>query len=157
MQERACRHGSSPLIHNYLTRRLVDVSQDVIEEKRILCKNRRESQGISVGDIRDGNEIIEPMLDRITGRYAAEDIVHPETGEILVKTNEIITYDMAERIVKLGIKRVNIRSVLTCRTEHGVCAKCYGSNLATGDPVNVGEAVGIIIAQSIGEQELSLQ
>lgn len=136
----------------YLTRRLVDVSQDVIvREEDCYARTGENLKGISVGDIRDGNEIIEPMLDRITGRYAAEDIVHPDTGEILVKTNEIITYDMAERIVKLGIKRVNIRSVLTCRTEHGVCAKCYGSNLATGDPVNVGEAVGIIAAQSIGE------
>ncbi len=136
----------------YLTRRLVDVSQDVIvREEDCFARTGETIKGISVGEIRDGNEVIEPMEDRITGRYAAEDIIDPETGEIIVATDEMITYDLANKIVKSGIERVNIRSVLTCRTEHGVCAKCYGSNLATGGPVDVGEAVGIIAAQSIGE------
>lgn len=136
----------------YLTRRLVDVSQDVlVREEDCFARTGEKINGIVVSEIREVDEVIEPLVDRIAGRYAAEDILHPETGEVIVRTNEMITHDIAEKIEKAGIKHVHIRSVLTCRTEHGVCAKCYGMNLATGEPVNVGEAVGIIAAQSIGE------
>ena len=111
----------------YLTRRLVDVSQEVI------------------------NQVIESLEDRLVGRVAAEDVVHPETGEILVALNETITNDKAKLVCKAGITKVQVRSVLTCRNETGVCARCYGMNLATGGAVDVGEAVGIIAAQAIGE------
>jgi len=131
----------------YLTRRLVDVSQDVIireedcgTDKYLLAK-----------DFKDGKEVIEDLRDRIIGRYSVEDIINPETGEIIVNKDEMITEDIADIIEQVGIKEVKVRSVLGCRTRHGVCAKCYGRNLATGDPVNVGEAVGTIAAQSIGE------
>ena len=136
----------------YLTRRLVDVSQDVIvREEDCFARDGLKTQGIAVSEISDGEEIIEHLADRIIGRYAAEDVVHPETGEVIVRTDELITHDIADIIINAGISEVNIRSVLTCRTEHGVCAKCYGSNMATGEPVNIGESVGIIAAQSIGE------
>jgi len=136
----------------YLTRRLVDVSQDVlVREEDCFVRTGEKIKGIVVSDIYEADEIIEPLRDRIIGRYAAEDIVNPETGELIVRVNEMITHDIADQIGKAGIKEVHIRSVLTCRTEHGVCCKCYGMNLATGEPVNVGEAVGIIAAQSIGE------
>ncbi|HEY8344246.1 MAG TPA: DNA-directed RNA polymerase subunit beta' [Bacillota bacterium] len=131
----------------YLTRRLVDVAQDVIV-REVDCGTR---EGINVSAIMDGNEVIEPLHERITGRVAAEDIKHPETGDVLVKYNELIDEDAAKRIAEAGLEKVLIRSVLTCRTPHGVCAKCYGRNLATGRLVDVGEAVGIIAAQSIGE------
>ena len=131
----------------YLTRRLVDVSQDVIV-REVDCGT---TKGIEVSDIKDGGEVIEGLAERITGRYTIEPIVHPETGEVLVEANTMIKDSDAEKIVKAGIKKVTIRSVLTCRSMYGVCAKCYGSNLATGEEVNVGEAVGIIAAQSIGE------
>ena len=136
----------------YLTRRLVDVSQDVlVREEDCFARTGERVNGIVVSEVEEAGEIIEPLVDRIAGRYAAEDILHPETGEVIVRTNEMITRDIAEEIEKCGIKSVHVRSVLACRTEHGVCAKCYGMNLATGEPVNVGEAVGIIAAQSIGE------
>ncbi|HHU52408.1 MAG TPA: DNA-directed RNA polymerase subunit beta' [Firmicutes bacterium] len=131
----------------YLTRRLVDVAQDVIV-REIDCGTR---EGINVSAIMDGNEVIEPLHERLTGRVAAADIKHPETGEVLVKYNELINENTAKRIAEAGLEKVLIRSVLTCRTPHGVCAKCYGRNLATGRLVDVGEAVGIIAAQSIGE------
>ena len=132
----------------YLTRRLVDVSQDVI----IREEDCGTQNGIVVRDIKDGNEVIEPLYERLIGRYTAEDVIHPETGEVLVKAGETrISEQMAKRIVDAGVKEVKIRSVLTCRAKVGVCAKCYGENLATSDDVNVGEAVGIIAAQSIGE------
>ena len=131
----------------YLTRRLVDVSQDVIV-REIDCGT---TDGIAVRAIKDGSEIIEDLKERIEGRYAQNDVIDPDTGEIIVRANELITEDMANRIIKAGIEEVDIRSVLTCRTRHGVCAKCYGKNLATGKPVDIGEAVGIIAAQSIGE------
>ncbi len=136
----------------YLTRRLVDVSQDVIV-REVDCFERlgEPVNGIWVMDITDGNDVVEPLEDRIVGRYAVDDIIHPETGEVITPANHVITYKAAERIVKANISRIQIRSVLTCRTEHGVCCKCYGSNLATGGEVNIGEAVGIIAAQSIGE------
>ncbi|MCG8500907.1 MAG: DNA-directed RNA polymerase subunit beta', partial [Firmicutes bacterium] len=109
------------------------------------------AEGIVVKDIKDGNEIIEPLQDRLVGRYTMEDIVHPEKGEIMVPCGHMIPEDKAGEIIKAGIKKVKIRSVLTCHSRYGVCVKCYGSNLASGEEVNVGEAVGIIAAQSIGE------
>ena len=109
------------------------------------------THGIEVFDIKDGNELIEGLFDRLNGRVPAEDIVHPETGEILVPAGTLITEKMAQMVVDAGVKRAVIRSVLTCQAKVGICSKCYGSNLASGDPVPVGEAVGIIAAQSIGE------
>jgi len=131
----------------YLTRRLVDVSQDTIV-REVDCGTRK---GVEVTDIMDGTEVIESLAERITGRYTIEPIVHPETGEVLVEADTMISDQDAERITKAGIRKVKIRSVLTCHSEYGVCSNCYGANLATGDDVNVGEAVGIIAAQSIGE------
>ncbi|HHY82844.1 MAG TPA: DNA-directed RNA polymerase subunit beta', partial [Clostridiales bacterium] len=136
----------------YLTRRLVDVSQDVIiRSDDCFAGTGEKIRGIWVSEIREGDEAIEPFADRIIGRYTAEPVVHPETGEIIIGENELITPAIGQKIIDAGIDKCHIRSVLTCREEHGVCAKCYGSNLATGDPVNIGEAVGIIAAQSIGE------
>ncbi|HEX9061394.1 MAG TPA: DNA-directed RNA polymerase subunit beta', partial [Clostridia bacterium] len=131
----------------YLTRRLVDVSQDVIV-REVDCGTRK---GIEVSDVKDGSEIIEPLSERLVGRYTVEPIVHPETGEVVMEGDSMISDKDAERIVSSGIKKIKIRSVLTCHSEFGVCAKCYGANLATGQECNVGEAVGIIAAQSIGE------
>ena len=131
----------------YLTRRLVDVSQEVIVRE----EDCGTTDGIVVTDIMDGKEMIEPLIDRLNGRVAAEDVVNPETGEVFVKAGELITSLIADRIVNAGIKAVKIRSVLKCHSKLGVCAKCYGDNLASGALVNVGEAVGIIAAQSIGE------
>ena len=131
----------------YLTRRLVDVSQDVIV-REIDCGT---DEGEWVTEITDGKESIEPLYDRIVGRTAMQDVIHPETGEVLAKNGELITDVQANNIVNAGIEKVYIRSVLTCKSKIGVCAKCYGTNLATGELVNVGEAVGIIAAQSIGE------
>jgi DNA-directed RNA polymerase subunit beta' len=131
----------------YLTRRLVDVSQDVIV-REVDCGTQT---GEWVSEITDGKESIEPLFDRILGRVAMEDIVHPETGELLAHKDELISDDQATSIIAAGIKKVYIRSVLTCESRVGVCSKCYGANLATGDLVNVGESVGIIAAQSIGE------
>ncbi|MDI6602245.1 MAG: DNA-directed RNA polymerase subunit beta' [Thermoanaerobacteraceae bacterium] len=131
----------------YLTRRLVDVSQDVI----IREDDCGTDDGIYAMEFRDGNEVIEKLEDRLVGRVAAEDVIDPGTGAVLISKNQEIKEKDAERIVAAGIKRVKIRSVLTCKARHGVCARCYGRNLATGDMVNIGEAVGIIAAQSIGE------
>ena len=128
----------------YLTRRLVDVSQDVIVQK----ENCGSEDFIVVEDFKDGNAVIEKMRDRMIGRYSFEDLIQPQSGEIIVQKNEMITEDIADAIVKAGIKQVKVRSVLTCKARHGVCAKCYGRNLATGKPVNIGEAIGIIAAQS---------
>lgn len=131
----------------YLTRRLVDVSQDVIV-REIDCGT---TSTIEVSDITDSGEVIEGLAERITGRFTIEPVVNPSTGEVIVPADSKITDQLADKIVKSGIKKVKIRSVLTCRSQYGVCAKCYGINLATGEEVNVGEAVGIIAAQSIGE------
>ena len=131
----------------YLTRRLVDVSQDVIVRE----EDCGTEEGITVSAIISSGEKIEGLDERLAGRYAAEDIIDPETNEVIVRHHELIDGDTAQRIAKSGIKEVKIRSVLTCRTRNGVCSKCYGINLATGDKCNVGEAVGIIAAQSIGE------
>ncbi len=131
----------------YLTRRLVDVSQDVIvRELDCGC-----TEGIWVNDIKDGNEMIEPLYDRILGRVAAKDVLDPETNKVLAPAGELITDDIAKSIVNAGITDVCVRSVLTCNSRVGVCAKCYGANLATDELVQAGEAVGIIAAQSIGE------
>jgi len=131
----------------YLTRRLVDVAQDVIVRE----EDCGATAGITVGAIIDGNEEIEKLRERIIGRIAVEDIIDPKTKEIIVPANEEITEEVVDRIDKAGIDEVSIRSVLTCRSKYGVCIKCYGRNLATGKQVDVGEAVGIIAAQSIGE------
>jgi len=136
----------------YLTRRLVDISQDVIVRANdCFAKSNERIKGITVTEIREGALVIEPMSDRILGRYAAENIVHPQTGILIVAANQLISIEQTEAILQAEIDKVSIRSVLTCKTEHGVCAKCYGTNLATGEPVQIGEAVGIIAAQSIGE------
>ncbi|MHC0039213.1 DNA-directed RNA polymerase subunit beta' [Pseudoneobacillus sp. C159] len=131
----------------YLTRRLVDVAQDVIVRDDDCGTDR----GLIVSALRDGTEIIEPLEERLIGRYARKAIKHPETKHVFVEENGLITEDIAKEIVNAGIEKVNIRSAFTCNTRHGVCKKCYGRNLATGQEVEVGEAVGIIAAQSIGE------
>ena len=131
----------------YLTRRLVDVAQDVI----IREDDCGTDEGIWVEEIRDGSERIEKFFDRMVGRYTVEPVVHPETGEVLVEKDVLMDDDDANRIIAAGIERVKIRSLLTCKCRYGVCAKCYGINLATSQPVDSGEAVGIIAAQSIGE------
>ncbi len=131
----------------YLTRRLVDVAQDVIVREDDCGTN----VGIWVDEIKDGGESIEPLIERLIGRYTMEDVVHPETGELIIAANEEILEKQAEEIIAAGIKRVYIRSVLTCHSRYGVCRRCYGRNLATGHRVEIGEAVGIIAAQSIGE------
>ncbi|MGE5599792.1 MAG: DNA-directed RNA polymerase subunit beta', partial [Bacteroidota bacterium] len=138
----------------YLTRRLVDVAQDVIVRE----EDCGSTEGIRVGSIyyesefdEEQNQMIESLAERIIGRIAAEDVVDPATGEVIVPRNEEITEAAAERIEQAGLREVAIRSVLTCKTRYGVCIKCYGRNLATGRLVDVGEAVGIIAAQSIGE------
>ncbi|MFD3271684.1 DNA-directed RNA polymerase subunit beta' [Paenibacillus dendritiformis] len=131
----------------YLTRRLVDVAQDVIVRE----DDCGTDKGFLVSNISDGKEVIEGLYDRIEGRYSFETVRHPETGEVLVNRNELIDTDKAEAIVNAGVKKLMIRSVLSCRARHGVCKICYGRNLATGKHVEIGEAVGIIAAQSIGE------
>jgi DNA-directed RNA polymerase subunit beta' len=131
----------------YLTRRLVDVAQDVIVREED-CKT---TEGIMVSAITEGNEEIEKLRERIVGRLPIDDICHPQTKEVLVRAGEEITEELADIVDKSGIKEVLIRSVLTCRSRYGVCIKCYGRNLASGKLVDVGEAVGIIAAQSIGE------
>ena len=131
----------------YLTRRLVDVSQDVIV-RDFDCGTTETTE---IFAITDGSEAIEDLYDRIVGRYTIDAILHPETGEVLVEADTMIQEDDAEAIINAGIEKVNIRTVLNCKTHHGVCSKCYGRNLATGKEVHIGEAVGIIAAQSIGE------
>jgi len=131
----------------YLTRRLVDVSQDVIVRE----EDCESVEGIWVEKIMEGSQLIEPLHQRIIGRVSLDTIVHPETGEVLVEENQMIDDDTGYAIERAGIERVKIRSVLTCKTRHGVCRKCYGRNLATGYNVEIGEAVGTLAAQSIGE------
>ncbi len=131
----------------YLTRRLVDVSQDVII-RELDCGTE---EGIEVMAFRDGNEEIENLYERIVGRYPVSNVVDPQTGKVIATSDEMISEDRAEAIIAAGIEKVVLRTVLNCESRHGVCAKCYGRNLATGENVNVGEAVGIIAAQSIGE------
>ena len=131
----------------YLTRRLVDVSQDVIV-REVDCGTTETTETFA---IKDGNEVIEVLYDRIVGRYTIDPVVNPTTGEVIVEADSMIKEDEAEKIIAAGIETVQIRTVLNCKTNHGVCSKCYGRNLATGKEVNIGEAVGIIAAQSIGE------
>ena len=131
----------------YLTRRLVDVAQDVI----IREDDCGDTKGVWVSDITEGKEVIEPLKDRLPGRYVIGDVTDPKSGEIIAKDGDLLTVLQARRIVDAGITSVHLRNVLTCRSRHGVCAHCYGADLATGKPVSVGEAVGIIAAQSIGE------
>ena len=136
----------------YLTRRLVDVSQDVIVREEDCYAERGEApKGMVITEIREGNKLIEPLKARVLGRYTVEPVVDPATDEIIVGADEMISFEQAERIEKAGVKSVVCRSVFTCRSDHGVCAKCYGANLATGGSVDIGEAVGIIAAQAIGE------
>ena len=136
----------------YLTRRLVDVSQDVIVREEDCCDGSKP-QGVWVtaitGDKKE--EIIEKLEDRIAGRWSIDDVVNPATGEVIVPADTMITDDQAKAISAAGIEKVYVRSILTCKSKHGVCAKCYGKNMANGRPVNLGEAVGVIAAQSIGE------
>ena len=131
----------------YLTRRLVDVSQDIIVREQD-CGTH---DGIEVWDIKDGNQIVEKLEERLVGRYPLEDIIDPNTNEVIVDTDTMITDKLAEKIASIGIEKVKVRSVIGCRTKHGVCAKCYGMGLATREKAQLGEAVGIIAAQSIGE------
>ena len=137
----------------YLTRRLVDVSQEVIIKEDDCFASAGESvKGVKVSAIKGSKgEIIEGLKDRIAGRFTVGQIVNPTTGEVMVGANEMITEDMAEAIVKAGIEEVEIRSVFTCHSKTGICAKCYGKNMSNNNPVQIGEAVGIIAAQSIGE------
>ena len=131
----------------YLTRRLVDVAQDVIIREDDCGTDR----GLLIRSITEGKEMIESLEERLNGRYTKKTVKHPETGAVIIGPNELITEDKALKLLMLVLKKVTIRSVFTCNTRHGVCRHCYGINLATGDAVEVGEAVGTIAAQSIGE------
>ncbi len=131
----------------YLTRRLVDVSQEIIVRE----KDCGTHDGIVISDIKDGNQIIEKLQERLEGRYPVDDVIDPNTNEVIVDSNTMINDKLAEKIVKAGITEVKVRSALGCRAKHGVCSKCYGMGLATREDVAIGEAVGIIAAQSIGE------
>ena len=136
----------------YLTRRLVDVSQDVIIREEDCFASRNDTpKGMVLTAILDDGKLIEPLSARVVGRYTIDPVLDPKTGEEIVPADSMITYEQAEAIEKAGIKEVLCRSVFTCRAEHGVCAKCYGANQATGGYVEIGEAVGIIAAQAIGE------
>ena len=136
----------------YLTRRLVDISQDVVVNEEDCFESRGEKvKGVTVSALIQDKVVLETLEERISGRVAVENVVNPQTGEIIVKANEMITPEQAKAISAAGITSVQIRTVLTCRCKHGVCAKCYGRNMAGKDLVSVGEAVGIIAAQSIGE------
>ena len=139
----------------YLTRRLVDVSQDLIIRDLDCAEGRETIPSVEISELSDGQEKIESLQERITGRFLAEDIIDPETGAIVIKVNHMVTPKRAPQVMnalsKMGRQSVKIRTVLTCRSKSGICAKCYGANLATGKPVEVGEAVGTIAAQSIGE------
>jgi DNA-directed RNA polymerase subunit beta' len=131
----------------YLTRRLVDVSQDVI----VVDEDCGTERGVMMASIKEDTKEIVPLYDRIVGRYASKDVVHPKTKQVLVKRNELITEEIGQAIIKADVEQVEIRSNLTCNSDNGVCAKCYGRNLATNTRVEVGEAVGVVAAQSIGE------
>ncbi|AGK99229.1 DNA-directed RNA polymerase subunit beta' [Clostridium pasteurianum] len=131
----------------YLTRRLVDVSQDVI----VKVDDCGAEEGFEVSEIKEGNEVIEPLKERLTGRYNAEDIINPKTKDIIVHRDTYMDIHLAEKVENAGVKKVKIRSVFTCDCKYGVCAKCYGMDMATAQQIGIGEAVGIIAAQSIGE------
>ena len=157
MSDTALRTADS----GYLTRRLVDVSQDLIVREEDCCANRFDKNGnqeipfMEIKAFTDGAEVIEGLQERITGRYLAETITDPETGEVVMKANQLVTPKRSGAVMKAleksGRKSIKIRAILSCRSHVGVCAKCYGSNMATGGPVQIGESVGIIAAQSIGE------
>ena len=134
----------------YLTRRLVDVSQDLVIREVDCCINEKEPNGMVITAFMDGKEVIESLIERITGRYSCETITDTN-GDLIVKANHMITPKRAARIINAGIDKIKIRTILACKSHIGVCAKCYGANMATGEAVQVGEAVGIIAAQSIGE------
>ena len=134
----------------YLTRRMVDVSQELIIRDMDCCEGRDEIYGMTVKAFTEGKELIESLKDRITGRYSCEEI-KDENGDVIVKKNQMITPARAKRIIDSGSEEVKIRTILTCHSHNGICSKCYGANMATGEAVQVGEAVGIIAAQSIGE------
>ena len=136
----------------YMTRRLVDVSHDVIVREED-CAHGGKPQGMWISAITGSseNEVIEKLEDRIIGKYTIDDVVHPQTGEVLAPADSMITDEQAKAIVDAGIKKVYLRTILSCRSKHGICSKCYGKNMATGKPVDLGEAVGVIAAQSIGE------
>src|SRR5882724_4568317 len=131
----------------YLTRRLVDVAQDCI----IFEEDCGTTRGLTMRAVVDGGDVIEPLSERVLGRSALDDVVDPLNGSVIVKSGELIDEVKVEQIDKAGIEELRIRSVLTCETKTGVCGKCYGRDLARGTPVNIGEAVGVIAAQSIGE------
>ena len=131
----------------YLTRRLVDVAQEIIVREPDCGSN----EGLIVYDVKDGNQLIEPIQERLLGRYPVRDIVNPETNEVIVDTNTMITDELADKIVDAGITKVEVRSVLGCHSKHGVCQKCYGMSLARHNKVEIGETIGIVAAQSIGE------
>ena len=131
----------------YLTRRLVDVAQEIIVREPDCGSN----EGLIVYDVKDGNQLIEPIQERLLGRYPVRNIVNPETNEVIVDTNTMITDELAEKIVDVGITKVEVRSVLGCHSKHGVCQKCYGMSLARHNKVEIGETIGIVAAQSIGE------
>ena len=138
----------------YLTRRLVDISQEIIIREEDCCEDEEDKDKVpfmEVYALKDNNEIIEPLCDRIRGRWSVEDIYNPETNEIIVKKDSMIMPDQAELIESLGIEKVKIRTILTCKSRIGVCSKCYGANMASGKISRIGEPVGIIAAQSIGE------
>lgn len=136
----------------YLTRRLVDIAQDVVvTEEDCFASLGEQVKGIEVSDLIEDKRVIETLEERIVGRYTVDEVVNPKTKEVIVGANEIITEEQAKAITNAGIEKVKIRSILTCRCKHGVCAKCYGRNMAEKGVVKVGEAVGIIAAQSIGE------
>ena len=151
MSDTALRTADS----GYLTRRLVDVSQDLIIRETDCCEGKGTIPYMEIEGFTDGKETIETLQERLTGRYIAETITDPDTGEVVVKANHMCTPKRAAAVIKvlekLGRNTVKIRTVLTCKCHIGVCSKCYGANMATGQPVQVGEAVGIIAAQSIGE------
>ena len=131
----------------YLTRRLVDVAQEIIVREPDCGSN----EGLIVYDVKDGKQLIEPIQERLVGRYPVRDIVNPETNEVIVDTNTMITDELADKIVDAGITKVEVRSVLGCHSKHGVCQKCYGMSLARHNKVEIGETIGIVAAQSIGE------
>ena len=131
----------------YLTRRLVDVSQDIIVRE----DDCGTTEGVYITEIKDGTSLVESLKDRLTGRFTAEDVKDPATGDIIVERNTFMTEDLADKVIKAGITKVKIRTLLTCKAERGICAKCYGNDLAGRKEVSIGEAVGIIAAQSIGE------
>ncbi len=137
----------------YLTRRLVDVSQDVIIRETDCCHDHSKTEipGMWVKAFKDGTEMIEPLSERISGRFVAETVLDPETNEVLVEVDRMVSPNMAEHIDALGIENVKIRNALSCKSKVGVCVKCYGANMSSGNEVRVGESVGIIAAQSIGE------